>query len=114
MPRTLAARRSDCRAILLRSRQVNWQMGSIPRSRMTLPRGRGPSLITEAFWSVTLTASTEARESRIERTGSMLTPLGGVTSAVTKREPEFSFSLKPGKNLLQSAQKEAEQGTNHI
>ena len=64
---------------------------------MDAQRGRAPSLITEAFWSVTFTASTDAKELRRARFWSMLTPFGGVISAVMRKGLDSSFSRKLAK-----------------
>ena len=63
MPSMAALRRSDCRAMRFRSRQVSWKMGFRPASFSTLQVAKEPKRITEDWLSVTLTKWTPERYS---------------------------------------------------
>ena len=87
IPKAFAPRMSDCKAILLRSRQDIYMTGSIPFSSSSLDIAKLHILITALLPSVILTACTLSFKSCAilrDRVGSP--PLGGINSAVIALE----------------------------
>ncbi len=95
MPSAAAAIRSLCSAMRLRSRQVNWRIGSMPfcssrPAAVTAPRcARAPAP------SVTLTASARPLSGiALASRSAASNEAGGVISAVMTKRPAASLSLR--------------------
>ena len=94
-PQAAAPMRSACSAIRLRSRQVNWRIGSMP-ARASRAAAIGAQRCARALApSVTLTASARPASGNALRSRSSAShETGGVISAVTTNRPARSSSSR--------------------